>query len=92
MYNNTCTSLTLSPNIEVIGEQWDGKYKGLYEAINKCIPLTNPTITTNEFKTTFETAEGMSEQIKKSSKEDGCTNELEFILNRMLKTKEKVTA
>lgn len=92
MYNNTCTSLTLSPNIEIIGEQWDGKYKGLYEAINKCIPLTNPTITTNEFKTTFETAEGMSEQIKKSSKEDGCTNELEFILNRMLKTKEKVTA
>ena len=73
MYNNTCTSLTLSPNIEIIGEQWDGKYKGLYEAINKCIPLTNPTITTNEFKTMFETAEGMSEQIKKSSKEDGCT-------------------
>lgn len=92
MYNNTCTSLTLSPNIEIIGEQWDGKYKGLYEAINKCIPLTNPTITTNEFKTMFETAEGMSEQIKKSSKENGCTNELEFILNRMLKTKEKVTA
>lgn len=92
MYNNTCTSLTLSPNIEIIGEQWDGKYKGLYEAINKCIPLTNPTITTNEFKAMFETAEGMSEQIKKSSKEDGCTNELEFILNRMLKTKEKVTA
>lgn len=92
MYNNTCTSLTLSPNIEIIGEQWDGKYKGLYEAINKCIPLTNPTITTNEFKTMFETAEGMSEQIKKSSKEDGCTNELEFILNRMLKAKEKVTA
>ncbi len=92
MYNNTCTSLTLSPNIEIIGEQWDGKYKGLYEAINKCIPLTNPTITTNEFKTMFETAEGMSEQIKKSSKENGCTNELEFILNRMLKAKEKVTA
>lgn len=92
MYNNTCTSLTLSPNIEIIGEQWDGKYKGLYEAINKCIPLTNPTITTNEFKTMFETAEGMSEQIKKSSKEDGCTNELEFILNRMLKAKDKVTA
>jgi hypothetical protein len=92
MYNNTCTSLTLSPNIEIIGEQWDGKYKGLYEAINKCIPLTNPTITTNEFKAMFETAEGMSEQIKKSSKEDGCTNELEFILNRMLKAKEKVTA
>lgn len=92
LYNNTCTSLTLSPNIEIIGEQWDGKYKGLYEAINKCIPLTNPTITTNEFKTMFETAEGMSEQIKKSSKENGCTNELEFILNRMLKAKEKVTA
>lgn len=92
MYNNTCTSLTPSPNIEIIGEQWNGKYKALYEVINKCIPITKPTITTNEFKRMFETAEGMSEQIKKSSKKEGCINELEFILNRMLKTEEKVTA
>lgn len=92
MYNNTCTSLTPSPNIEEISKQWDGKYKGLYEAINKCIPITKPTITTSEFKRMFETAEGMSEQIKKSSKKDGCINELEFILNRMLKAEEKATA
>ena len=32
------------------------------------------------------------EQIKKSSKKDGCINELEFILNRMLKAEEKATA
>lgn len=85
MYNNICTSLTPSPDIEEISEQWKGKYKSLYEAINECIPIVNPTITTSEFRRMFEAAESMSVQIKKVSEEQECANELEFILKKMLK-------
>lgn len=85
MYNNICTSLTPSPDIEEISEQWKGKYKSLYEAINECIPIVSPTITTSEFRRMFEAAESMSVQIKKVSEEQECANELEFILKKMLK-------